>query len=469
MSTCNVCIEKLNRSKHKRIVCLKCNFESCKECYQTFILNSEHFASCMNCKIEWDHSFLQQNFTKKFLNNDYKKHQQNILFKHENTLLSETQSLIERQKRQDELIHAIHIRKLVFKVVQSELKKNQTLSLDNNNQFIDNQIINNQIIDNQNKLQNLQEEIQSLEKQLENLNTNSPKNFIKKCTNGQCNGFVNSNYNCGMCTTTYCNSCHEIKNDTHICNKDQVKNIEFLKNDTKPCPTCKIPIHKSEGCDQMFCTECYTVFSWNTGTIEKGKVHNPHYKELVQKGIFKRDPLDVECNRNINFDFIQEYCQFGSRLFYNICKHLVSLRLFQFQKYTENIDNRDTRIKYLYNIIDEKSFKKILYKNYKTNTYNKEILSVLDTFTNAISEILYKYYCYIRVYDDSIRKTILTELPSDTTNLALIDTSFIIEIVNLLTIITQSIQNINTTYGLNDQELDLALTQFTSIINSVYF
>jgi hypothetical protein len=415
----------------------------------------------MNCKTQWDYPFLLQNFTKKFLNNDYKKHQQNILFKREHALLSETQSFIEQRKKEDELIRNIRMKK---KVLQFKLKHNQA------HQIIDNEIIDNEIIDYQNKLQNLQEEIQSLEKQLENLkNTNSTKNFIKKCTNGQCNGFVNSDYNCGMCTITYCNLCHEIQNDTHICNKDQIKNIEFLKNDTKPCPTCKIPIHKSEGCDQMFCTECYTVFSWNTGIIQKGKNQNPHYKELVQKGIFKRDPLDVECNRNINLNFIEEYCQFGSRLFYNICKHLVSLRLFQFQKYTENIDNRDIRINYLYTIIDEKSFKKLLYKNYKTNTYNKEILSVLDTFTNAISEILYKYYSYIRVYDHSIRKTILTELPSDTTNLALIDTSFIIEIVNLLTIINQSIQNINTTYGLNDQELDLALAQFTSIINLVYF
>jgi hypothetical protein len=123
----------------------------------------------------------------------------------------------------------------------------------------------------------------------------------------------------------------------------------------------------------------------------------------------------------------------------------------------------------LYNIIDEKSFKKILYKNYKTNTYNKEILSVLDTFTNALSEILYKYYAYIRVYDHSIRKTILADLPTDTTNLTLIDTSFIIEIINLLTIMNHSIQNINTTYGLNDTELNLGLHQFTSIINTVYF
>lgn len=466
MSICNVCVEKLNRSRRKNVVCFKCKYEACKECYQTFIINSDNFASCMNCKTEWDYSFLLQNFTKKFINNDYKKHQQNILFKQESTLLAETQLYIERKKKESELVHNIRIKQLRITCIRKRLKiqKNKTYIFEQ----VDHNIYDQTILEN--TIDELQKEIGLSEKELENLkNSNSSKNFIKKCTNGECKGFINTDYNCGMCNTMYCNLCHEIKNASHICNRDQIKNIEFLKNDTKPCPSCKIPIHKTEGCDQMFCTECYTVFSWNTGTIEKGKVHNPHYQELVRKGIFKRDPLDVECNRNISLEFIQEYCQFGSRLFYNLCKHLITVRHFQFQKYTETIDNQDSRIKYLYNVIDENSFKKILHKNYKTNTYNKEILSVLDTFISSFSEILFKYYAYIRVYDPITRKSILENLPTDTTNLTLIDTTFIIEILNLLTIINHSIQNINTTYGLNDMELTFGLHQFTSIINTVYF
>ena len=44
----------------------------------------------------------------------------------------------------------------------------------------------------------------------------------------------------------------------------------------KPCPRCTALISKVSGCDQMFCTQCHTTYSWITGQVTKGPVHNPY-------------------------------------------------------------------------------------------------------------------------------------------------------------------------------------------------
>ena len=65
------------------------------------------------------------------------------------------------------------------------------------------------------------------------------------------------------------------------------KNHRFLLND-------KTVLHN---CDQMWCIECKTAFSWAKGTIEKGVVHNPHYYQWMrQNGGLPRNPNEHQEN-----------------------------------------------------------------------------------------------------------------------------------------------------------------------------
>jgi len=106
--------------------------------------------------------------------------------------------------------------------------------------------------------------------------------YTIRCPKQDCVGFANDLGRCSHCQIFICQTCHEEASEGHICDQDTIKNVLLLQQDTKGCPKCNTPIHKIEGCDQMWCTQCKTAFSWNTGKIEKGIIHNPHYYQWQQ-------------------------------------------------------------------------------------------------------------------------------------------------------------------------------------------
>ena len=105
---CAICVEKFNKSNHKQVVCGYCEFDACRECCKTYMLSSPA-AKCMNpkCEGEWSLDFIVENFTKKFVSTDLKKHKEDLLFDQERALLPETQLIIEKRNKIKSLIQMV--------------------------------------------------------------------------------------------------------------------------------------------------------------------------------------------------------------------------------------------------------------------------------------------------------------------------------------------------------------------------
>ena len=102
-------------------------------------------------------------------------------------------------------------------------------------------------------------------------------NIVDSCKRVSCTGRRVDGV-CNICNCKECDTCGEYLVSNHTCNPDFVVTHTLLKQDTKPCPRCTIRISKTEGCNDMFCTNCKAKFSWRTGEF-RADGHNPHQEE----------------------------------------------------------------------------------------------------------------------------------------------------------------------------------------------
>jgi len=127
------------------------------------------------------------------------------------------------------------------------------------------------------------------------------------CAKDNCRGFLSTSYKCGLCETYTCSDCLKIKvsEEDHTCHEEDVATATLIKSQTKPCPSCGERISKIDGCDQMWCVSCHNAFSWRTGQVDNGIVHNPHFFQyqrsinVEQDGPFRPPQGHGQCNTDI--------------------------------------------------------------------------------------------------------------------------------------------------------------------------
>ncbi len=274
--TCNVCIE----DSKSCIVCTMCKFTACKSCTRRYLIESINDAMCMSCKVPYGYEFIETHIGKTWHRTLYKTSRKNVLLDRERVLTPQAMTYIEQCTR-------------VY-----ELQNEQRSIMLNPDSY------------EPDRLQQVRILLVRARRALygwarpnndDDDNTTQPpppvQTLYSKCPVETCLGVLNTDRVCVTCHTRTCHSCFEIVVDdnNHACDPNTVETIKMLRADTKPCPQCATPIHKIEGCYQMWCTKCHTTFHYRTLEILHETIHNPHYVQWMQQnpGVGNDDdPMD---------------------------------------------------------------------------------------------------------------------------------------------------------------------------------
>ena len=331
----------------------------------------------MNCNTEWTKSFLKTHFSESFISEVLRAHTSTILLQQQIAMLPATQPAVERQ--------------LMYEQYMTELSD-----------------IQRQIKELMGRKKLLLDDMRIL-KAGGGLPESEHIAFQHKCCDPECRGFVSSAWKCGLCSNFSCAHCHEVKGktteeiDAHVCNTDNVETVRLLRTDTKPCPGCGTYIHKTEGCDQMFCISCKQLWSWKTGRIEE-RGHNPLYLEWMRsQGEMARDPAEVQCEREIDWRVTNQLARqctqrnipaSTARSLSKYAESLIQLRQVDIvntrRKMETRVELENLRIQYMLKQISESRFKMRIFQIQRNANVSRQTVDLLVAVQNAGTDILYR-------------------------------------------------------------------------------
>ena len=350
-------------SEPGKVACPYCEYLTCVPCQKTFLTGITKDAHCMNCSKLWDRSTLIKLLPRTFVTGKLKEHRESILFEREQGLMPATQPEVVQIK--------------VHKEIDSLMKGYKK------------QAINEALQKGTTRVRWPPEmhQLREFRRTFEYRNItgrSQPKvKLVRKCPCTGCKGFLNEKWKCELCSEDICKECNEPKKGEHTCDPQTVETVKLIRSDTKGCPTCGVLIFRSAGCPQMWCVECHTTFDWNTGEIETGVTHNPHYYEYHRRnGTLQRNVGDVPCG---GLPLMFQLLRFGNVALdlHRLVQHIQHTRPREGQD-----PNRANRIKYMLGSITDEQFKFRIQCAEKAREKRRDIYNILDMFVNVATDLL---------------------------------------------------------------------------------
>ena len=413
---CSVCRDNFTLRLRKEVRCPHCDFVCCVSCLRRFILTSATEPVCMSCKVQFNYEFVLQNLPTTFWNQEYKEFRKDLLLAREESLLPETQECVVRMKQAENIkTYADNFYKEIRKLLRQH--RQMITMWTNMNVLIEQDISgtvvieddhplfrhfdeeNKPSVDENNQLVALQQvdltrETQQREKRV------IKSSWVIACPAQNCRGFLRGEQgSCPICQIRVCTAC--IKSiDTsedapqHACTEDDLQTVELLRQNTKSCPNCSMLIYKVSGCDQMWCTQCRTPFSWRTGQRINQTIHNPHYYEWMQQGGQRevgRELMDVPCGGLPPVHQFDNLFKGPSKKWvyslHRYVNHVEQVLMPRSQRICDAHDvNKRMRVQYLRNSITRDMWKDELYRQEKVRQKHQQYLQILQTFVAVVSD-----------------------------------------------------------------------------------
>lgn len=382
-TTCNVCIEESNSC----IACTVCNFTACKPCTRRYLIESINDAMCMSCKTPFGYEFIETHLGKTWHRTLYKTSRKSVLLDRERVLTPQAMAYIEQCNR------------------FYELHREQRSILTNPDLYDPDRLQQVRIL----LVRARREMYGHVRPENGDDDTKPPpvQTLYSKCPVETCPGVLDANRTCVTCSTKTCHSCFEIIDDNvdniHNCDPNTVETIKMLRADTKPCPQCATPIHKIEGCYQMWCTKCHTTFHYRTLEILHETIHNPHYVQWIQQNPGAGDgdgddPMDNFHNEQHLFiqlrelDFLIPETQLMCAEVIRSCLHVDYVTIpdihNKFRRF-DHMNNRRARLaNFLRGYMSEDYLQMQLYSEHKQRQRWTTMINLWTTFSQSLRVLI---------------------------------------------------------------------------------
>ena len=331
------------------------------------------------------------NFTRAFRIGPYKAHREKILFEREIAILPTRQPRVEAKLKMKEA--EVMIREINKEI--AELDKKRSIILHNSHRF------SAQVARYHAESEGRPPPAWTLTES-EKAATPEKAKFVMKCPASDCRGFLSTAYKCGTCQLWACSDCLVIKGPDkdcpHTCDESVKASVAMIIKESKPCPKCGERISKIDGCDQMYCTECHTAFSWNTGHVVNGVIHNPHYYEFLRKqgnGVAPRNAGDVPCGGVPYYTQLQratvslpDVTRRWIMGIHRVTSEIADQRIQMYQGNFNMNDNGDLGVQYLMKEIGTEKMQSELIKRELKRNKHQAIRAVLEMFVTTSTMML---------------------------------------------------------------------------------
>uniref|UniRef100_A0A6C0H610 RING-type domain-containing protein n=1 Tax=viral metagenome TaxID=1070528 RepID=A0A6C0H610_9ZZZZ len=418
MKECPICIE-INDNFFQ---CYDCKYECCIKCMKQYLLSSKKDVNCINCGTIILYDRFIKLFDKKWRLGVYKEYKKELLYEKEMLMCPLTLGRMKEDKDKNELIKILSkdLDEYDGIVKEKQKKKNEI--------YRSIELLRYKISEIDKDIKELyMPPINLLKKKINEIKNRKmivKNKYNYKCITENCKGYLNELYKCDLCETSFCSNCFTKKEKEHKCDNNLVLTCNEIKTNAKPCPKCNEFIMKIDGCDQMFCVMCGTAFSWKTGKVENGIIHNPHAHSF-----FEKHPELMVINRCVeripNYEMIHKI---NDGIILNLYRRVAEFNQYKMERIVNylsdnNIDlNDDIREKYLKNMINDKEMKRMIFLRYKRLNYKKTELKIILDSVDVLENILWKV-CNLFMNSSNIKnelmdiKQFLVEFETDTNNL----------------------------------------------------